>query len=254
MKHQTVNTDVISEHAASCKRNAIIFFICMTLLLIIINPFEMTPSNYNNNPSDDYYLHVTGMKNYSLFVFNAFTADLCLNQAVTCYLTVMLFFTSISLKQINSLQEYVIKMIDTNSLFTGHYMDAKNMIIDLKNGSYLSAQLLSFTAAINVIGFMFEIWWDSYLYINSNDDDYIISYPTMIFADFDSLTFFFRGNIIIIFIIISSSSSISSILIMIIVIIIIIIIIIITTIIVVVVIIIIIISLKRLCSSFMSYT
>ena len=165
MKHQTVNVDIVSKHLASSKKTAIVFFICMALLVIAIDPIIITRSVYNDF-NDDYYLNKTAQKNYSLFSFCQLTTGLFYNLVITCYLTVMLFFTSVSLKQINTLQEYVIRMIDTDNLITDRYMDAKDMIMSLKNGYYLSTQLLTITAAINVIGFMFYMWLGSYYYNN----------------------------------------------------------------------------------------
>jgi hypothetical protein len=161
MRHQAVNADIVLKQLALCKRNAMIFFICMVLLVIVIDPIFMTRNVYNDFDDDD-YLKKTGIPTYSNYAFSIFTGNLFLNLSVTCYLTVMMLFTSLSLKQINHLLMYVIKMIDTNTLVTDHYMDAKDKIISLKNGSYLSVQLLTITAAINVIAFMFSIWFHSY--------------------------------------------------------------------------------------------
>ena len=185
MRHQAVNVDIALKHLALCKRNAMIFFICMVLLVIVIDPIYMTRSFYNSN-INNYYLII--QRTYSLYAFNMFTGNLFLSLSVTCYLTVMMLFTSLSLKQIKHLLMYVIKMIDTNTLVTDHYMDAKDKIISLKNGSYLSVQLLTITAAINVIAFMFIIWYSSYRYFQS-----LNTYWQMIFFDFTVLPLLLKG-------------------------------------------------------------
>ena len=187
MRHQAVNADIVLKHLALCKRNAMIFFICIVLLVIVIDPIYMTRSVYNYFDDDDYNKK-TGIQTYSLFAFNVFTGNLFLSLSVTCYLTVMMLFTSLSLMQIRHLQEYVINMIDTNTLITDHYMDMKDKIISLKDGSYLSVQFLTITAAINVIAFMFNIWYNSYQYFES-----FISYGDMLFYDFSLLPFLLKG-------------------------------------------------------------
>jgi hypothetical protein len=187
MKNQTINADIVSKHLASCQRAAVIFFICMSLLVIAIDPISMTRSFYKEIDDDD-YLNKTGQQNYNLFAFCEFTTALFLNLAVTCYLTVMLFFTSLSLMQIKTLQEYMITMIDTGTLLTDHYMDTKDKIISLKRGSYLSAQLLTIIAGINVICFMFVMWFESYYYING-----IGTYQEMIIYDLYAFPYLLKG-------------------------------------------------------------
>ena len=196
IKQQVVNADIVLKHLATRKRIMVIYFICMTLLVILIDPFGMTRTYYKTFTAyfddDDDYLIKIGLQNYSLFVFNSFTTNFFLNLLVTSYLSVMLFFLSVSMGQIKSLQKCIIKMIDTNTLVTEHYIDTKDKIISLKNGSYLSIQILTITAAINIITFMFMIWGTHYYYINSTDDR-PFSYKLMIFEDFFQLPYLLKG-------------------------------------------------------------
>jgi len=179
MRHRTVNAAIVSKHLASCKRTAVVYFICMALLVITIDPFNMTRSTYKEYGDDDDYLNKFGIQTYPSFAFSQFTTVIFLNLSVTCYLTVMLLFTSLSLMQIKTIQQHMIEMIDTNTLITDDYMDAKDEIMSLKNGSYLSAQLLTITAAINVVAFLFTMWLNSYLHISG-----AITYGEMILYDF----------------------------------------------------------------------
>jgi len=189
MRHQIINIDLVSKHLASCKRVTGIFFIFMFLLTIIIDTLSMTRDSYDNFTisNNDDYLKKTGENTYPLYVFSTFTTFLFLNISVLCYLTVMMFFTSLTLKQIRDLQENLIKMIDTNTLITDHYMYLKEKIISLKSRSYLSALLLMITAAINVVCFMFDLWLGSYNYFNN-----IWSYEEMIVFDLSTFPFLLK--------------------------------------------------------------
>jgi hypothetical protein len=187
MRHRTVNAAIVSKHLASCKRTAVVYFICMALLVITIDPFTMTRSTYKEY-DDDEYLTNTGQHTYPLFAFCQFTNNLFLNLSVTCYLTVMLLFTSLSLMQIKTIQQHMIEMIDTNTLITDDYMDAKDEIMSLKNGSYLSAQLLTITAGINVVAFLFFMWYNSYYHISG-----AYTYGDMILNDFVAFPYLLKG-------------------------------------------------------------
>ena len=91
--------------------------------------------------------------------------------------------------QIKTIQQHMIEMIDTNTLITDRYMDAKDEIMSLKNGSYLSAQLLTITAGINVVAFLFYMWLNSYYHINS-----VYTYGEMILYDFFAFPYLLKGH------------------------------------------------------------
>ena len=201
---QPVNGVIVSPLVASCKRSAVVYFICMALLVIAIDPIMMT-HNYYEAQFIDYYddgkLSQYGEQTYSLYVFNRFTARLFFNLSVACYLSVMLLFTSLTMMHINAIQEEVMKIVSTkSSCFLNKYLEAKRKIVSLKKGSYFSTQLLTFTAAINVISLMFRFWYFHYSYIKSSsstdDDAYVIplNYNNMIFSDFSQFPFLLKGN------------------------------------------------------------
>lgn len=192
MRHQTVKSNIVSKHIASSKRSALIFFIIMALFVIAIDPFFVSREffivfNNNNSQADDYTSKI-GIRNYSIFAFNGFTTNLFLNLAVTCYLTLMLFLTSLSLKQIKTIQEYVIMMIDTDTFSARNYLLAKDKIIMLKNGSYDSVEWLTFASAINVVSFMYILWYTKYQFMHSN-----ISLQAMVLYIFAQLPFLAKG-------------------------------------------------------------
>ena len=201
-----VTAIIVSPLLASCKRSAIIFFICMTILVIAINPISMTRSWYEtevftNNNYDDGELSEFGDQTYSLYVFRRFTYSLFFNITVTCYLSVMLLFTTLTMMHINAIQKEVMTIVSTvsNSFELSRYLEAKGKIVSLKNGSYFSIQLLAFTAAVNVIAFLFQLWYLHYSVIKSvsgsNDDDaYVNNYIGMIIYDLSLLPFLLKGN------------------------------------------------------------
>ena len=139
---------------------------------------------------DDKFLHQAGAYTYSLYAFNIFTSGLFFNLSLACYLSVMVFFISLVLKQINALQENIIKMIDNNTFTLTKYLEAKDNIITLRNGTYFSTELLTITAAINVIAFMFQLWSIHHYYLTKN-----ITYKEMIFYSFTLFPFLLKGKL-----------------------------------------------------------
>ena len=173
----------------------------------------MTHSFYENEYADyldDGTLTEYGQQTYSLYVFNQITTGLFLNLSVACYLSVMMLFTSLTMMQINAIQDEVMTIVsvNSNSFDLNKYLEAKGKIVSLKRGSYFSTQLLTFTAAINLISFMFILWYYHYSFIkstSSNDDDandddaYVdhVTYSQMIIYDFYQLPYLLKGTIII---------------------------------------------------------
>ena len=203
---QPVNVDIASPILASCKRTTIIFFVCVILLIAAIDPVSMTSSWYESEFVDHYddgHLNEYGEQSYSLFVFNRFTVNIFFSLSVTCYLSVVLLFKSFSMKLICTMQADAMKIINTDKFELDKYLAVKQKIISLKNGTYFSSQLLTFTAAINVITFMFLLWLNHHKYIkatngNSYDDDnyYLhVDYSTMLIHYFEGLSYLFKGTI-----------------------------------------------------------
>jgi hypothetical protein len=184
----------------------------MALLVIAIIPTSMTHSYYETEFGDNYEDGTStefGQQTYSLYVFSQFTGNLFANLAVACYLSVMLLFTSLTMMHINAIQDEVMTIVSANSssFDLTKYLEAKGKIVSLKKGSYFSTQLLTFTAAINIISFMFYIWSNHYSFIKSTssngddayaDDDYVehLTYSDMIINDFRLFPYLLKGSII----------------------------------------------------------
>jgi hypothetical protein len=203
---QPVNVDIASPILASCKRTTLAFFIFIALLVIIINPYTMTRNIYKDEfvDKDDGNLSEYGEQSYPLFVFNRFTVNIFFSLSVTCYLSVVLLFKSFSMKLICTMQADAMKIINTDKFELDKYLAVKQKIISLKNGAYFSSQLLTFTAAINVITFIFVLWFNHYVFIkttngNSVDDDsssaYAVDYSAMLTHDFIQLPYLSKGTI-----------------------------------------------------------
>jgi len=198
---QPVNATIVSPLLASCKKSTLIYFVLMTVLVIVICPFIMTRSYYD---ADDGNLY-----SYSLYVFNQFTDDLFFNLSVACYLSVVLLFTSLTMMHINAIQDEMMAIVSakSSSFDLEKYLEAKGKIVSLKNTFYFSTQLLTFTAGINTISLIFMLWYGHYWFIHytsSDDDDYWspITYSTMIINDLNLRPYLLKGNLIIIIIII----------------------------------------------------
>jgi len=199
-----VNAAMVSPLLALCKRNALIYFTCMALLVIAIDPISMTRSWYETelvDNLDDGDLDEFGEETYSLFVFNRFTTILFFNLSITCYLSVILLFTSLTMMHINAIQEEVVSIVSASSsnFELDKYLEAKTKITSLKNGSYFSTQLLTFTAAINIICFMFQLWFYHYSFNmtrTDNNDDYVarLNYSEVLVVDFYLLPYLLKGS------------------------------------------------------------
>ena len=205
---QPVNLDIASPILASCKRTTIVFFICVVLFIAAIDPISMTSSWYESEFVDHYddgHLKAYGEQTYSLFVFNRFTVNIFFNLSVACYLSVVLLFTSVTMKLICICQGDVIQIVSAKNNFElDKFMAAKQKIISMKNGTYFSSQLLTFTASINLITFIFVLWFNHYVFIkttnsNSVDDDsssaYSVDYSAMLTHDFIQLPYLLKGTI-----------------------------------------------------------
>jgi hypothetical protein len=195
----------------------------MALLVVAITPISMTHRWYDTEIADyldDGYLTELGLETYSLFVFSQFTTQLFLNLSVACYLSVMLLFTSLTMMHINAIQDEVMTIVSANSssFDLTRYLEAKGKIVSLKRGSYFSTQLLTFTAAINIISFMFMLWYFHYSFIKSTssssddddayaDDAYVghLTYTGMIIYDFYLFPYLLKGSIMTLLLLSSSS-------------------------------------------------
>ena len=103
-------------------KDAVIFFILMALTVFVINPININVRIYSTAYSD-----VSGLRTFSVFVFQQITL-LFYNLAITCYLTVALFFISIALKQVALFQEDISNDIKLDKISCREYMAAKEKI------------------------------------------------------------------------------------------------------------------------------
>ena len=85
---QPVNTAIVAPLLASCKRSALVFFICMALLVIAINPIGMTRSYYETEVVDNFDngtlpADLFGQQTYSMYKFSRFIKNIVFNLSVT---------------------------------------------------------------------------------------------------------------------------------------------------------------------------
>ena len=159
--HQSMNRNTTCKILASCKRDAIIFYVIMALIVVIIDPFSV-PINRRNkkyNVMDDIVLKYPN----PVFTFYELTTNLYFDLAVTSYLTISMLFISLTIKQVSSIQTDVLNAMNDNKLSCDLYMTAKKKIKYLLSESFYSIQLLTIVAGINVLIFMFYIWnWNNH--------------------------------------------------------------------------------------------
>jgi len=178
---QSINSTVTSNIIYTSKRRCIIFFIIMILLVVICNPLNMSRSIYNAGYKD------VNFSSYSAFLFQQ-VALLFFNLATTCYLTVVMFFTSITIKQIKLIQNDIITSIDNDSLTCNKYVLLKEKIIDLKKEFYLLVQILTIIAGVNIIAFVIQVGGYYYYYYTVVAH----SYKDMILADVHTIPYIFK--------------------------------------------------------------
>ena len=157
----------------------------MSLLVVICNPINMSISIYEKGYHDD-------EPHYSEFLFQQITL-LFFNLATTCFLTVLMFFTSISLKHIKVFQEDVIAAIDGDMLTCSKYISIKEKIVDVRSEFYLLIQILMITAGVNIIAFVMEatVYYNYYTEIGYTYKDLIRSLVHMIPYLLKEIVFFF---------------------------------------------------------------
>jgi hypothetical protein len=192
---QTVNSTVVSKLLGPCKRDTIIFFIAMMLLVIIINPLIINPTKYEVkflDKDDDSVKKRLGAQSYQLYAFRN-TAFLFYNMAVTCYLSVTLLFFSLTTKQVELLQWEMIDVAQKRLLSMSTYRALKDKILYYQNESYYSTQVLTFTAGVNVIVLIFELWYNYYRFVTLSDQGYTVG--DMLTVDFTQLPFLLKGKI-----------------------------------------------------------
>ena len=189
---QQVNRLVTKNLLISCKRDALIFFISMTLLIIIINPLDISHSKYESSFVGKENLKKTfGEPTYSLFVLSH-VSILIFNMAITCYLSVVMLFMSLTINSIILKQQSIIDSVEENRLSPALYMLQKEKIMGLQNESYYSSQLMTLSACLNVFLFLFRLWYFHYQYSTYSNQGY--TYETMIIDYFKLLPFLLKGT------------------------------------------------------------
>ena len=191
---QTVDFEITKKLLQSAKRDAVIFFIVMALCVVVIDPFEVyTPTEYQAGyvDYDDGYLIKTGLNTYPSYVFCILTTGFALNFLITCYLTLIMMFLSLFLKQVQLSQRNLISAVENNNLTLTMYRKERDKIDEFQSSSNFATKLLFLTSAINLVALIFFLWFNHYLFINDNEQ--VSSYGSMVVEDFALLPFYLKG-------------------------------------------------------------
>lgn len=189
---QSVNNTITYSIMSSSKKDCIIFFVIMSLLVITINPLNISREIYEYN-----YSYI---KSYSEFAFQQSTL-MIFNLATTCYLTVSMFFVSVTLKQIKVLQEEIITSADNDSLTWNMYIFAKERMNDLKKEFFSLIQLLTVIAGVSIISFLMRV--ATYYYELQTGDG---NYNDMILSDLHMIPYELKDIIFFYYILLNVSS------------------------------------------------
>jgi len=203
--NQSVSRSMMSSILPSCKSNTFMFLFTMVLIVITIDPSVINESGYEayiNASSTNTSLDT----NYRLYCFN-FVTNMIYNLAATLYLSVVVLFTIISLKQVQSLQHDMIHSLDQEVLSTEQYSTIKEKIILLQKESYYSTQVITLVAGFDIIIEMFELWINYYNYQNYSDEGF--TYGEMLRYDFRTLPFYLK-DILFFFYVLWFAASINS--------------------------------------------
>jgi len=198
---QSVNRTTTTKLLNQCKKHAIIFFTIMILLVIVIDPLSISKKTYDVNSGgvDDDYRIKYGVQTYARYAFFQLTTNLFYNLSITCYLSIVMLFISLTLSQVKLMQNDTIISIDDDKLTCDQYMITKDKILYLQSESYLATQILTISAGINVLTFVFTVWLFHYNYKHYQNT--LFTYKEMLFLDFDEVPYLLKGKLIIIIII-----------------------------------------------------
>ena len=165
--NQSADVVITSKLLKTCRRDAIIYYIVMVIWLII---YSSVSYKFNN---------------FSLLFYN---------YAITCYLALVMIFTSLTLRQVQSIQSsMIIKINDSVSMLScEEYMIEKEKIKYLYSESYYSTQILTLVAFFNVLVFIFFIWCNRYEFINKSAVWASYSYKDMVVYDFLFASYYFK--------------------------------------------------------------
>ena len=130
------DNSITSSLLAVCKRDSMIFYAIFVVLLVVM-------------------LAIIAKEDLTDSIFWLFS--LWFNIPIICYLAIALLFTSLSLMEVQVVQQDIIRLIDNNCINRHQYMTAKDKIKYLQSENYYSTQALTITAAINVITFIYRM-------------------------------------------------------------------------------------------------
>lgn len=161
---QSVNSVTNKQILAHCKRDAIVFLGFLSIFIIINN-----------------VLYAAADKNAFRVIYDI---------PLTFLLTVVMIFTSLSLLQVQDIQQALILAINSKQgITTSQYLAEKEKIMCIQRESYWSHQVVTITAAINIILFLATVVL-LYIYINkqySHIDDIVWTDVSI-----DAVAFLFR--------------------------------------------------------------
>ena len=140
-------SDSIPSLLKVCKRDAIIFYAVFMVQVLVTISWEVSIVVHNHY-LDVEYAYVF----YFLFSWGFYLAS-------TSYLAVVLLFLSLSLMEVQTVQQDIVKAIEGNQMSCQEYMIAKDKIKYIQRESYFSLQVLVATAAINVIAFIYLLYY-----------------------------------------------------------------------------------------------
>jgi hypothetical protein len=130
-----INVSQTSKQIAECKRDIYVYFVIMTLLVLIIDSLPLN-KQYFAQYDDDYYSKIEGTESYSSWLFSTATTGLFFNFGTTSYLSVVMFFKSLLIKQISSLQEQIILSIQEDTITVETYYQLKERALLLQKNSH----------------------------------------------------------------------------------------------------------------------
>ena len=183
---RAVELEMTSKLLPICKRDAFTFCAIMVLIVITIDPIIINYRGY------DAYLDGVSAKttSYEIYVMNCLS-NMSFNLVATLYLSVVMFFNSLTLKQIQSLQKNLLHGIENNHLSNDEYMVQKEKIFFLQKQSYGPSKVITVVAGINVLMEMFQIWHYHYNFEKYYDQGF--TYQEMVLFDLRTLPFLFKG-------------------------------------------------------------
>lgn len=188
---RAVELEMTSKLLPICKRDAFTFCAIMMIIVITIDPIIINYRGYDAYLDNKVGVTLSKTTSYEVYVINCLS-NMSFNLVATLYLSVVMFFNSLTLKQIQSLQKYLLHEIENNRLSNDEYMIQKEKIFTLQKQSYGPSQVITLVAGINVLMEMFQIWHNHYVFEKYYDQGF--TYQEMVLFDLRTLPFLFKGT------------------------------------------------------------